>query len=446
MHPDADGTVGTPEVDPLETGDFAAMLAARRQQAHATQRFAVLMIHLDRFTHASELLGPQLAGGVRAQAAARVAAHAQPADLAWLGNADIGAIVALPPGADAPEAALRLARGIATVLARQFRQNGFELFLSCSVGVALDDPHKPAERSVHEAFDAMLRVRKRGGDGVAGCAVAAPAPLSSPLLAALPQALARGQLTLNLQARASLHTAQVSGYTVRLRWQSPEFGRVAPHDFLPALEALGLMGDVARWMMETALPLLDCPGIADPVQLGFLVSSNQLHGTPLIDTLLRTLERQHLDPTRVCMEIPAAAVPEGDAVAAGKLHTLRRAGLRFVLSDFAGGPGESASRATLERLQPDLVTFNARSIGISDRPDHENAAVARLQAACELANRLGVPVCAKGIETRRQLAEVRRWGCSSMQGYLLAQPFPVQWLAQTHAAICARARELMDQS
>ncbi|MDF3833958.1 GGDEF domain-containing phosphodiesterase [Cupriavidus basilensis] len=444
MQPDADGTVRQPEADSQDTNDFAAMLAAHRQQPAATPHLVVLVIHLDRFTHANETLGAQPALRLRAQAAARIAALAHPAEIAWLGQADIGVIVALPPGGAPPmEAALRLGRSVGAGLARPFQQDGFELFLSSSIGVAMDDPVKPAERCLHEAYDAMLRVRKRGGDGVAGDTAAASPPLATPLLAALPYALARGQLSLNLQARASLATACVTGYTVRLRWQSPELGRVAPQDFLPALEALGLMGDVAHWLMENALPMLGCTGIPSPVALSFPVSSAQLHGTPMIDTLLRTLEQEQFDPARVCLEIPAAALPAGDREAAGKLARLRRAGLRFALSDFAEAPDGTA---TLERLQPDLLTFNARSIGNADQagpPGQRNAAVARLQAACEQAQRLALPVCARGIETRLQLGVVRQWGCSDMQGYLLAQPFPVHWLAQTHAAICARARELL---
>ncbi|QOT78784.1 EAL domain-containing protein [Cupriavidus basilensis] len=444
MHPDADDTVRSPEVDPQEKCDFVAALMARRQMPLATQRrFAVLVIHLDRFTYASETLGAALSTRLRAQAAARVAALAQTAEVNWLGQADIGAVVPLPPQplpvADPMQAAMRLARGVAAGLARPFVQNGFELFLSSSIGVALDEPDKPAERSLHEAYDAMLRVRKRGGDGVAGSAVATPESLSTPLLAALPFALARGQIALNLQARASLATGCVTGYTARLRWQSPELGRVAPQDFLPALESLGMMGEVARWLMENALPLLECPGVADPVELSLLVSSAQLHGTPLIDTLLRTLAARKLAPARICLEIPGEALLAGDHVAAAKLATLRGAGLRFALSDFADAPGGAS---TLERLQPDLLTFNARCIGSSEQPGQAGAA-ARLQAACEQALRLGLPVCAKGIETRHQLAEMRRWGCCAIQGYLLAQPFPAHWLAQTHAAICARARELL---
>ncbi|MFJ1255324.1 GGDEF domain-containing protein [Cupriavidus sp. CuC1] len=447
MHPDADDAVRSPEVDPHVRSDFAAALMARRQQSLATERrFVVLVIHLDRFTHASESLGAELSTRLRTQVAARVAALALTAEVSWLGQADLGAAVPLPPQlqptTDPGAAALRLARTVAAGLARPFVQGGFELFLSSSIGVALDEPDKPAERSLQEAYDAMLRVRKRGGDGVAGSAVATPASLSAPILAALPYALARGQIALNLQARASLATGCVTGYTARLRWQSPELGRVAPQDFLPALESLGMMGEVARWLMEHALPMLDCPGVAAPVELSLLVSSAQLHGIPLIDTLLRTLAARKLDPARICLEIPGEALLADDHVAAAKLATLRGAGLRFALSDFADAPGGTA---TLERLQPDLLTFNARCIGSTDQPGKPDqaGAAARLQAACEQARRLGLPVCAKGIETRHQLAEVRRWGCCAIQGYLLAQPFPAHWLAQTHAAICVRSSELL---
>jgi len=446
MHPDADGIVGKPEADLPDTGDFAALLAARRQRPGAAPGLAVLVIHLDRFSHASETLGPGLAAGLRAQAAARVAALARGADLAWFGDAEIGAIAALPPrAADAREAALRLARAVAGALARPFRQDGFELFLSSSIGVAPDDPAQPAERTVRQACDAMLRVRKRGGDGIAGADGTAPSPLSSPVLAALPHALARGQLTLNLQPRAMLDGGEIAGYTVRLRWQNPEFGRVAPQDFLPALESRGLIGDVARWLMESALPLLASPGITEPFELSFPVSGTQLHDPPLTGTLLRTLERLRLDPARVRLEIPTAAVPAGDRAAAGRLAALRDAGLRIALCDRAGAPGGEPLHAALERLRPDLLMLDARPPGGAGRPGREDTAAAHMRAACELAGQLGLAVCARGIETRGQLAGARRLGCGSVQGYLLAQPFPAHWLAQTHAAIRARVRELLAQ-
>lgn len=261
----------------------------------------------------------------------------------------------------------------------------------------------------------------------------------------MPHALARGQLTLNLQPRAMLAGGEIAGYTVRLRWQNPEFGRVAPQDFLPALESRGLIGDVARWLMESALPLLASPGIAEPFELSFPVSGTQLHDPPLTGTLLRTLERLRLDPARVRLEIPAAAVPAGDRAAAGRLAALRDAGLRIALCDRAGAPGREPLHAALERLRPDLLMLDARAPGGAGRPGREDTAAAHMRAACELAGQLGLAVCARGIETRGQLAGARRLGCGSVQGYLLAQPFPAHWLAQTHAAIRARVRELLAQ-
>ncbi|KAF7962557.1 hypothetical protein AWV80_20230 [Cupriavidus sp. UYMU48A] len=95
---------------------------------------------------------------------------------------------------------------------------------------------------------------------------------------------------------------------------------------------------------------------------------------------------------------------------------------------------------TFGRLGPDRVTLDVRSLGHAHQPAN---AAARLQAACTLARKGGATVCAKGVETRKQLEQVHDWGCHSIQGYLLAQPFPANWLAQTHWAIQQRARELL---
>ncbi|MFJ5381850.1 EAL domain-containing protein, partial [Cupriavidus sp. CER94] len=68
---------------------------------------------------------------------------------------------------------------------------------------------------------------------------------------------------------------------------------------------------------------------------------------------------------------------------------------------------------------------------------------ASLRRACEWAKARGVAVCAKGVETQAQLDVIRSWGCDTMQGFLLAQPFPAPWLMQTHAAVTERARLLL---
>jgi len=47
-----------------------------------------------------------------------------------------------------------------------------------------------------------------------------------------------------------------------------------------------------------------------------------------------------------------------------------------------------------------------------------------------LAHGLNIPVVAEGVETKEQLAFLRREGCDEVQGYLLGRPAPIAQYAR----------------
>jgi len=446
MYPDADGPGGMPSGAsgspqapfdakvPARPAGVLSALAARR--ADGAPPAAVLAIRLDRFASACEPLGPHRAARLRALVQARIAALLpQGAVVHWVAASDLGAVTALAAGCtDAGPIAER----IAADLSRPFLLDGFELFISSSIGVATDHPDIPAERRVQQAFDAMLRVVRQGGDGLARADKPATPP-SAPLLAALPEALERGELSLQLQPRANFAGARISGYTVRLRWHSPVLGRVAPQDFLPAVETLGLVERIGGWLLDSVLPLVRSAEALAPLQFTLLASSAQLHRPQMVDALALAIDTGGIAAERLCIELPASAMPPVAGIL-DRFADLRRLGVQLALGDFDGGPG---SRRALEALRPDSVSLDVRRLGHGGAPGGSPDLAERLRGACVMARRAGAAVCAKGVESRQQLEAVRAWGCHSVQGYLLAQPFPAAWLVQTHAAIQQRARELL---
>jgi EAL domain-containing protein (putative c-di-GMP-specific phosphodiesterase class I)/GGDEF domain-containing protein len=432
---DADNSAGQRAgnaYDMVQPAAFVAALADCRASSGGAQ-LVILAIRLDRFASACESLGPKGAARLRQLVLARLTRWLHPqARVYWLGSADLAVLTLLPATTPDP---VRLGQRLADELARPFTLDGSEPFLSCSVGVSLDHPDVAAERSLQHAIDAMLRICHRGGDGLASAARAGP-PAEDQVLTALPHALERGELGLHLQPRADFEGARISGYSVRLRWRHPALGRVAPQDFLPALDSLGLMGPVGNWLLRSLAPLARTAADIGPLQFTLLASSAQLHQLDMVDALARTLDTGAIAPQRLCIEVPSTNVPD-DAELIGRFEALRRRGLQLALGDFNDRP---ESLETFGRLQPDFVTLDVRSLGHAHQPAN---AAAGLRAACTLARKAGAMVCAKGVETRKQLEQVHGWGCHSVQGYLLAQPFPANWLAQTHWAIQQRARELL---
>lgn len=429
MDPD---TQGTPLAD-IQPAAFLAALDEHRTQFGTAHALAVLVVRLDRFAHTSDSIGAQRAHQLRAQVKSRVArAVAMPVVMHWLGAADLAIACVMPDdicGAD------DLCRAVADMLGVPYLVDGFELFLSCSIGSALSRPDTGTERHLQQAFDAMLQVSRRGGDGIA-TANRPEAPRPATLRAALPGAVERGELSLQLQPRATFATADIASYTVRLRWQHPALGRVAPQDFLPAADSLGMMRDIGSWTLQQLLQLVRTSDIFGSMQFTLLTTSPELLADDTIGMLLRAIRDSKVVPGQVCVEVPVGIVPDA-STAAAKAAALRDGGIHIALADLTD---DDAGRRALDLVRPDMVTLDVRRLGHANQHPGTEAS---LRAACTRAISEGVPVCAKGVETQAQLDAVRNWGCDSMQGYLLAQPFPATWLPQTHLAIAERARDLL---
>jgi len=85
----------------------------------------------------------------------------------------------------------------------------------------------------------------------------------------------------------------------------------------------------------------------------------------------------------------------------------------------------------LKRFPVDIVKIDRSFVdGLGDSPvDREIvAAVIRLAAA------VGMQTVAEGVETPAQLEQLRRLGCSLVQGYLLAAPQPLADLERALAS------------
>lgn len=432
------GGDGSPFDAPSTAIQPASFLAALEEhRAHFSfspaHLLAVLVIRLDRFAHACESMGPQRAHDLRTEVKTRVTTLASmPVAMQWLGPADLGVACVLPDGADSAHA---LSEAFSAALGRPFRVGGFEAFLSCSIGSAVDRHDTGTERLLQQAFDAMLQVNRRGGAGI-GTASRPATPRMATVLAALPSAIERGELSLQLQPRAAIATGAITAYTVRLRWQHPVLGRVAPQDFLPAAEALGLMNTIGGWTLQQLIQLQRDTAPLGPLQFTLLATTSQMQADDTICMLRRAIDAHHIAPGQICVEVPVDIVPDS-AEATDKARRLRDGGVGIALADYTD---TCTSQQALSLVRPDMVTLDARHLGHASQ---QASMAAGLRRACEWAKARGVAVCAKGVETPAQLATIRAWGCDTMQGFLLAQPFPAAWLVQTHAAIAERARLLL---
>ncbi|MGZ5911086.1 MAG: EAL domain-containing protein, partial [Reyranella sp.] len=72
--------------------------------------------------------------------------------------------------------------------------------------------------------------------------------------------------------------------------------------------------------------------------------------------------------------------------------------------------------------------------GVRSRHHDKQGGCSITRFSVRLARELGLDVVAEGVETPEQLAKLKEWGCTGIQGYLISRPLPADELAPFLAA------------
>lgn len=235
----------------------------------------------------------------------------------------------------------------------------------------------------------------------------------------LRQAIAARQFVVHYQPIIELRRGSVAGFEALVRWIHPRKGPLRPDNFLPDAEALGLIGDIDRLVLEQACA--DLPGLQRETGFPVFVSVNQSTAALSCPERAREIReivaRAGLSPRDLRVELLESTVVV-DAVRE-TLGGLHEAGFGLCIDDF--GTGHSA----LSRLHEAPVTalkidrlFVREMLGPNGRKI--------IGSIVALANSLGLSVIAEGVTAPDQVALLREMGCGYAQGFLYSPPIGLE--------------------
>jgi len=253
--------------------------------------------------------------------------------------------------------------------------------------------------------------------------------LNDTLRRELPSALASGQLIPFFQPEVQISSGNLVGVEALVRWEHPEYGLLAPSQFLPLVEELGLSESLNNLMLDRALHYHRRwaeAGWTVPVSVN--IGPDCIADSRFSGQVADVLALHHVAGRMLTLEITEQSASAPDP--GNSLKKLRELGVGLALD--ACGTGFSS----LERLGDQPVQMIKLDISLV-RPLAENPSFRKIaELTIELAHQLDIQVVAEGVETaavRHQLASL---GCDFAQGYLYARPMlPAElfaWLAAAH--------------
>ena len=413
----------------------AAIARARRYDLGV----GVLFLDLDNFKlvndslghHAGDLLLAQLADRLRecTRETDTVARQGGDEFLVLLGDLDRREERpgAPDPGMEVAEAVAARVRG---ALEDPFDLNGTPFYATGSIGISMfPQDASDADTLMRNADHAMYQSKNHEPGGVVIFAAEGHDALQKlSLTTRLREAVQSEHWILHWQPIVDIGTGHMESVEALIRWVDPNGGLVAPGEFIPLAEELGLIEAIGEWVItELARQQAAWREEGLDIRVGFNLSPRQMWSAHLADKIMGQLRKGDVDPRNVVVEITESTAMADPDRTLRILQELHAWGFGLALDDFGTG---YSSLARLKHMPVDVLKIDRSFV----REVHRDVSLASMvRAMIQLAQGLDMTPLAEGIETYGELEFLRSNGCRLAQGFLFSRPVPAEKIPELAA-------------
>ncbi len=398
---------------------FKSLLEYEIKQCRKNQLVAILMLDLNRFKHVNESLGHRAGDQLLKLVARRLNKTLDNQyTIARIGGDEFA--ILLTNMSDRTSVKI-IAEQIIRAMELPFALENHDFYTTGTIGISLYPEHggdseiliKNADAAVHQGKDShrnsYVFYHYKQSQTVQSWVRMEPA---------LRQALKNNQFKVFFQPQINAANGSVSGVETLIRWQHPKQGLLTPDKFLPILEAIGLMPQVGSWVIEQACSHLSQwrQKYAVEFKVAVNASSQELLQGDMAGHIASMLAKYQIPAQKLEIEILETVIMEHAGEAVPLLTKLREMGIGLALDDFGTG---NSSLGYLKQLPVQKLKIDRSMVQDIESDYKKNAIVGAIIA---LGHRLGMSICAEGVESQLQLDFLRREQCEQIQGYMFAKP------------------------
>ena len=202
------------------------------------------------------------------------------------------------------------------------------------------------------------------------------------------------------------------------RWNSPILGLVTPDEFVPVFERSGFIGQVDRYVLERV-----CVGLRQwlddglqCVPLSINLSRRNLFSADLVERLEFIVDKYEIPHELIKLELTESIFAENKQQLIVTTNKLKAHGFKIVMDDFGTG---SSSFPVVKDIPFDAVKLDRSFFGESMVDERGRAT---LVSMIDLLVHLGFKIIAEGVETAREVFQLKEWGCQIIQGFVFGRP------------------------
>ena len=385
----------------------------------AGPKVAVMMVDMDRFKDVNDTMGHAVGDEMLREAVKRLRACVRADDVVARFGGDEFAILVRDPQSHAD------VEGVAQRIIEQFNQcfvlDGSDVFVSCSIGIALYPTDSTIADDLIKYADSAMYLAKRSGRRdfrfyAKDLTLDAAARLG--LESQLHRAIEFQEFELRYHPKVLLRDRTVIGSEALVRWNRPGVGLVTPDTFIALAEESGLIVDLGKWVLrEACLSAVEWNTDGPSThKVAVNLSARQFQSARFGSAVAGVLEETGCRPEWLEFEITESVLLEENEAVLATLGWFKKMGISIAIDDFGTG---YSSLSYLARFPIDVLKID-RTFVQKVAMDRRHAEL--VKAILSIARVFGQQVVAEGVETREQADFLERNGCEVVQGFLYSKP------------------------
>jgi diguanylate cyclase (GGDEF)-like protein len=381
-------------------------------------KFSLFYIDLDRFKYVNDTLGHDCGDILLKQVANRLMASVdEKSTVARIGGDEFAIIVSESEVIPLE----KIASCIISNFEQEFNINGHDFYITPSIGISIfPESGRNTCDLLKNADTAMYFAKEEGKNRFKFFNPGLNEVMSKKVQieSRLRRSLEEDHFSLFFQPQIDLMTENIVGIEALIRWNDPQLGIIPPIEFIPVAEETGLIEPIGMWVIKTAcLQLKEWQNLGfNDVSISVNVSIRQFQNPNFVSEVKKILAVSKLSPKYLKMEITESVLQNINKTLK-VLNELRDLGIQIAIDDFGTG------YSSLSYLKNMPVTYlKIDKSFMEDISDNINGPI--VKTIIDMGRNMNFTVIAEGVESKEQLAFLRKNHCYVGQGYLFSKPLP----------------------
>ncbi|HLQ72739.1 MAG TPA: EAL domain-containing protein, partial [Bacillota bacterium] len=406
----------------INRAHFTSLLRKEIKKAkEMDETFTILFIDLDRFKSINDSLGHITGDKVLRKVTKFFKQTFREQDIISRQGGD--EFIALLPNTNRKQAK-EITKNIFKQLAKPFKLEHFDLYVSASIGISSFPKDGTNEELLIKNADAAMYEAKKSGKNTFKFytkdlhdSIISRIHLENDLR----KAIDYGELELYYQPKMNIIDGEINGVEALVRWNHPKHGLVPPDQFIFIAEETGLIVRIGEWVLKEACRQTkkwqehNFPNLSVAVN----ISLRQFLQNDLHETIAEALEESGLDPKFLEIEITESMTSDANHTIES-LNKIKALGVQVSIDDFGTG---YSSLSYLSKFPVDRLKIDKSFVmNLSDN----NKAI--IKSIIDVANNLNIKIIAEGVETEEHVQFLASQNCSEAQGFYFSRPLPVRKL------------------